>query len=317
MEVSSHSLVQHRVAGIEFDTAIFTNLSRDHLDYHGDMYHYGQAKRQLFLWPTLKQRVINADGAFGQQLLNEFENQDGSYGYSLQSENSLAQVTISQLELNNHGINALVKTPWGKGELKSSLLGEFNVANLLALVTALAATGFALDDILSVIPQLSPAPGRMQHIKKEGFPAVIIDYAHTPAALEAALLAIKQHYHGKIFCIFGCGGDRDVGKRPMMGQVASHLSDYLIITNDNPRHEQPEAIVNDIIGGIAPELSYHKILDRGQAIQQAIEMAGHDAVVLIAGKGHEDYQQINDSFHHFSDYEQVMSAMGISNTRTL
>lgn len=311
MEVSSHSLDQHRVAGIHFDTAVFTNLSHDHLDYHGDMASYAYAKRRLLVWPGLEHRLINGDDHHGRTFIDEFKDTGNTWVYSTKPDyhSTLPMIKPTQVCYQETGLQAEIVTPWGAGVLASSLLGAFNLSNLLAVVGVLGIQGYALDQILAVIPQLASAPGRMQLVYEESLPRVIIDYSHTPAALEAALVATRQHYRARIFCIFGCGGNRDAGKRPMMGDIATRLSDHAIITNDNPRHELPEQIADDIIAGIKKGSDYHVELDRGRAIAYAIQQANMNDVILIAGKGHEDYQQVNDDFHHFSDYETVLEML--------
>lgn len=311
MEVSSHSLDQHRVAGIQFEMAVFTNLSRDHLDYHGDMASYAKAKRRLLVWPGLKHRLINADDEYGQAFIDEFKDTDNTWVYATDPNYDSHLPTIKPLQVTYQetGIEADIVTPWGTGKLSSSLLGAFNLSNLLAVVGVLGIQGYALEQILAIVPQLAAAPGRMQLVYQASLPRVIIDYSHTPAALEAALIATRQHYRARIFCIFGCGGNRDAGKRPMMGEIATRLSDHAIITNDNPRHESPEQIAEDIIAGISKGSDYHVELDRRAAIAYAIQQANMNDVILIAGKGHEDYQQVNDHFHHFSDYETVLEML--------
>lgn len=311
MEVSSHSLAQHRVNGIHFDTAVFTNLTRDHLDYHGSMEQYGLAKKALFTWPGLKTRIINLDDAFGLKLAREFINEGNVIAYSVDGEHELALpiVEAKQCDYMANGTYIIAVSPWGELQLQSPLLGEFNVSNVLAVVAVLGNMGYKPAQIEAIIPDLVGAPGRMQVVTKPGQPLVLIDYAHTAGALEAALLAIKQHNRGKIFCVFGCGGNRDTGKRSLMGQVAAEFSDIPVVTSDNPRFEPPQAIIDDILCGIKRRTDLHVEVDRRIAIGWALDNASADDIVLIAGKGHEDYQQIDDIFHHFSDYEEVMSLM--------
>lgn len=310
MEVSSHSLTQHRVAGVQFHTAVFTNLSRDHLDYHGTMEEYGLAKKQLFLWPHLKTRVINLDDEFGATLAAEFQDQEHVLLYTQQPELAIPQRTIFIREhrYSAHGIEAHVVTPWGDLFLKSPLLGAFNASNLLATIAVLLSVGYSPEQIQPILPQLQGAPGRMQVLAVDGFAKVIIDYAHTPDALQKALQAIRQHSTGQIFCVFGCGGDRDKGKRPLMAQVAEQDSDYVVVTSDNPRCEAPLAIIDDILAGFSNVTKVHTEPDRHIAIQWVLKQAKPQDVILLAGKGHENYQIINDECYHFSDAEQVVDA---------
>lgn len=306
MEVSSHSLVQHRVAGVPFEVAIFTNLTRDHLDYHGDMYHYGQAKRLLFLTPGLKHAVINADDAFGRELLTEFRSQLSCTAYSLEGELAgVPTVYVENLELHSHGFSAHIYSPWGEGELHSKLLGRFNVANVLAALTTLCVLGLPFATVLEELALLPSVPGRMQCLGGGDKPLAVVDYAHTPDALEKALTALREHTKGRLWCVFGCGGNRDAGKRPLMAQVAESHSDQVVITDDNPRFENPETIIKEILGGIKNKEAVVVEPDRRQAIRYALTHAQVGDAVLIAGKGHETYQQIGEEKRHFSDVEEV------------
>jgi UDP-N-acetylmuramoyl-L-alanyl-D-glutamate--2,6-diaminopimelate ligase len=308
MEVSSHSLAQQRVAGIPFETAIFTNLTRDHLDYHGDMEHYSQAKRLLFLTPGLKNAVINADDAFGQQLLAEFSSQFACYGYSIEN-SAKSTVYADQLQFHAQSISAHIHSPWGEGILQSPLLGRFNVSNLLATLTTLCLLGLPFPQVLAKLSHLPTVPGRMQCVGGGDQPVVVVDYSHTPDSLEKALLALHEHSQQKIWCVFGCGGNRDKGKRPLMAQIAEKYSDHIIITNDNPRFEDPKTITDEILQGIANPQAVIVERDRRAAIAYAITHAQVGDIILVAGKGHETYQIIGDEKIHFDDVEEVKMAL--------
>ncbi len=290
MEVSSHALAQGRVNGISFESAVLTNLSRDHLDYHKTMSAYGDAKRRLF---TLsKNAVINLDDAFGQSLLG------GNlrvFTYSLRDKT--ADVFAEIRGYNIEGCRLNIRSRWGEGELQSPWFGQFNVSNVLAALTVLLSMGFLLPDLLSQLASLPPVPGRMERFGQA--PTVIIDYAHTPDALEKTLLALREHLKGNLWCVFGCGGDRDQGKRRLMGEVAQAFADKVIITDDNPRHEASQAIIDDILQGCPEPAAV--IPDRKEAIGYALVQAMVGDVVLIAGKGHEDYQEVGDQRLAFSD----------------
>ena len=307
MEVSSHGLEQNRVGGVQFDLALFTNLSRDHLDYHGDMESYANAKRQLFQIEGLQYAVINADDAFGQTLLKEIPDAVSVVAYSLSGKalQGVSTVCATQVTLDKNGITMQVDTPWGSGELCSSLLGRFNAENLLATLACLLVMGLKLDDVLERLAQIRTVPGRMERIEGKKGPTVIVDYAHTPDALEHVLKAAREHCEGKLWCVFGCGGDRDQGKRSLMGEVAAMLSDNVIVTDDNPRHEDPKKIVNGILSGMDKREHVSVEHDRAMAIRSAIEKADKNDLVLIAGKGHEDYQLIRDEKKPFSDRDYV------------
>jgi len=312
LEVSSHALLQGRVAALDFTQAIFTNLSRDHLDYHGDMVSYGEAKAKLFAFDTLQSAIINADDEFGQQILQRLANSDTKV-YSYGVVDSDADVSLQNIEFLADGIRANLHSPWGQAPIHSKLLGGFNLYNLLAVVTAVCAKGFDFNAVVAQIEKLKPVAGRMQQVSVEANSkkkiTVVVDYAHTPDALNKALLALKQHCGGQLWCIFGCGGDRDKGKRPLMMAEALSLADHIMITSDNPRGEDPQAIINDITDELTAELAEAKSsgrfitqqLDRGQAIAAVIASAGVGDTVLIAGKGHEAYQQIGDVKLPFDD----------------
>jgi UDP-N-acetylmuramyl-tripeptide synthetase len=310
MEVSSHGLDQGRVNGVAFDTALFTNLSRDHLDYHGTMVAYGQAKARLFAWPGLRTAVINADDPFGQGLIDAARSRRQhvvSYGFSN------ADVAGTGIAMGGGGIALSVATPWGRGAVETRVVGEFNAHNLLGVLAVLLDSGIAFDAALGALSALTPPPGRMQRFGGDGKPLVIVDYAHTPDALEKALLALRPAVAstGELICVFGCGGDRDKGKRPQMGQIAATLADRIVVTTDNPRSEDPAEIASAIVHGIRQTNArrYRIELDRGAAILSAIAAARSADVVLIAGKGHETYQEVKDVRVPFADAEQAASAL--------
>ena len=298
MEVSSHALEQYRVTGVEFDVAVFTNLSQDHLDFHGDMQHYAHAKKKLFAFPMLKTAVINIDDPVGREIVAEHHGDYSVLTYSVQGK---ADICVSHLQPVSHGFVADVQTPWGQAQFNIPLIGLFNVSNCLAVIGVLGSLGVSLADMVSAVKKLKSAPGRMDVITLPGKPTVIVDFAHTPDALEKTLIAVREHCQGQLYCVFGCGGNRDAGKRPLMGAIASRLCDHVIITNDNPRHEEPSVIAEAIAVAVAPNTLMAVILDRKQAIAHAIQAASTDDIILVAGKGHEDYQIVGDEVLPFSD----------------
>ncbi|HTF97679.1 MAG TPA: UDP-N-acetylmuramoyl-L-alanyl-D-glutamate--2,6-diaminopimelate ligase [Cellvibrio sp.] len=301
IEVSSHSLQQQRVAGLQFSHAIFTNLTQDHLDYHGDLTSYGNAKAKLLLASGLKTAVINLDDDWAKALSAKTPENVKVISYSTRGN---ADVYAKNIELHAAGTRAQVVTPWGEAEINSPLLGEFNISNLLAVIACVGDQGYTLDQMLPSIEKLEPAPGRMQSIAVDPVTQeiqVIVDYAHTPDALENTLNAIHQHKPGRVWTVFGCGGDRDKTKRPQMGKIAERLSDYVIVTNDNPRSEEPSSIAADILRGMKSPSGCLVIADRAQAIDFAIQQAKAGDIVLIAGKGHEDYQIFASQTLPFSD----------------
>lgn len=312
MEVSSQGLVQGRVAGIDFTIAVFTNLSREHLDCHETMENYGKAKKILFLDNKVKYAVINADDEFGYSLIQELKDSCDVYVYTISRVNlkDVDVIRAEDVELNFGAMLAHISTPWGKGILRSKLLGRFNLSNLLATISVLGIMQLNIDDILTKIEELEPISGRMQIFGGEHRkPLVVIDYAHTSDALEKVLTALREYSKGALWCVFGCGGDRDRGKRSMMGQIAERLSDHVVITNDNPRTEDSKQIVDDIMHGLlcpwAAEIEY----DRGAAIEYVINNAKVNDLILIAGKGSEDYQIVGREKLPFSDEEVVRRAL--------
>ena len=313
MEVSSHGLDQMRVNGVCFNTAVFTNLTRDHLDYHQTMQHYGSSKRKLFEMAGIKHAVLNVDDNFGSQLYQELGEEMEVIGFAL---DEAADVRASNVQLSAQGIRARISSPWGEGILNSTLLGRFNLSNLLAVFSVLCLQGLSVDKALAVIAGLETAPGRMQHYGGSKLPVVVVDYAHTPDAMMVALGALREFCAGKLICVFGCGGNRDKGKRSQMGKVAERFSDHIILTNDNPRRESDQAIIEDILMGITRPLTVRICKDRALAIQQAVSMAGANDVVLVAGKGHENYQEVGGARMAFCDNEQVKLALHLKVQRS-
>ena len=310
MEVSSHGLDQGRVNGIAFDVALFTNLSRDHLDYHGTMAAYGAAKSRLFAWPGLRLGVINADDPFGRSLIDAARNHGRkvlTYGFGA------ADIVGTRLTVSPAGLAFAVQTPWGRGEVYTQLVGAFNATNLLGVLGVLLVSGVTLEPALEFLAQVEAPPGRMQRLGGEDLPLVVVDYAHTPDALDKVLSALRASVApgGELICVFGCGGDRDRGKRPEMGRVAARLADRVIVTSDNPRSEDPGAIVSDIVHGIrgTGNRRYAVELDRGRAIATAIAEARAGDVVLLAGKGHESYQERAGALTPFDDAEHARHAL--------
>ncbi|WP_439887599.1 UDP-N-acetylmuramoyl-L-alanyl-D-glutamate--2,6-diaminopimelate ligase [Pseudomonas sp. MBLB4123] len=306
MEVSSHGLHQGRVAALAFDVAVFTNLSRDHLDYHGTMEAYAEAKAMLFSLPGLRCRVLNLDDAAGRKLALD-ERESRLISYSL--EDAGAYLCCRDTQFDDQGVRARLVTPRGEGMLRSTLLGRFNLSNLLAVVGALLAMDYALDEILKVLPCLQGPAGRMQRLGGVKQPLVVVDYAHTPDALEKVLEALRPHVKGRLLCLFGCGGDRDRGKRPLMAAAAERLADAVLVTDDNPRSEAPEQIFADIRAGFVDPERVRFVHGRGQAIAQLIAEAGADDVLVLAGKGHEDYQEISGERQPFSDLDEAAKAL--------
>ena len=307
MEVSSHGLEQGRVNGVAFVAALFTNLSRDHLDYHGSMERYGAAKARLFRWPELRHAVINLDDRFGKQLAASLDrSRVDVLGYGL----GQGEISGHRLDLSKHGLTLEIATPWGPAAIRIQLLGGFNAANLLGVLGMLLVAGVSLADATAALELVEPLPGRLQLVRRAGKPLVVVDYAHTPDALEKVLETLRSVLgdQGRLLCVFGCGGDRDPGKRPLMGEVATRLADRAIVTSDNPRSEDPRAIIDQVIAQAHPR--YHVEADRMTAIQTAIREARPEDVVLIAGKGHETYQEIGGRRFPFSDVEAAVAALG-------
>jgi UDP-N-acetylmuramoyl-L-alanyl-D-glutamate--2,6-diaminopimelate ligase len=315
MEVSSHAIDQERVAAVRFNTAAFTNLTRDHLDYHGTMEAYGAAKARLFEWPSLVNRVINVDDSFGAELAA----QPSPARLVITSRKGTAPVSTMRHAEYVRAVRATpdpgglligVETSWGSADLTVRLIGEFNVDNVLTVLAVLLAWNIPLTQAIRALEQCRAASGRMEMFGGRGMtPLAIVDYAHTPDALAKALSAARLHCRGQLRVVFGCGGDRDAGKRPLMGRIAAELADDIIVTDDNPRTENPASIVAEIVAGIAgaaPTVVEH---DRALAIQMALQRSVPDDVVLVAGKGHEDYQIYGRERRPFLDQSVVTTAL--------
>jgi UDP-N-acetylmuramoyl-L-alanyl-D-glutamate--2,6-diaminopimelate ligase len=300
MEVSSHGLDQGRVNAVEFDTALFTNLSRDHLDYHGSMEAYAAAKARLFQWPGLRHAILNLDDPFGRRLAESLDRARTSvlgYGFGR------GEIAGHDLVLATSGLEMDVDTPWGRARLASPMLGEFNASNLLGVLGVLLVSGIPLSGAIDALGRVRSVPGRMQLVREAGAPLAVIDYAHTPDALEKALVTLRRLLPagGRLFCVFGCGGDRDAGKRPLMGEVATRLAHHAVVTSDNPRTEDPRSIIDAVVAGAHPNYSIEP--DRAAAIALAIQQARAEDVVLVAGKGHETYQEVQGNLLPFDDAE--------------
>ncbi len=309
MEVSSHGLDQGRVDGVHFDVAVFTNLTRDHLDYHGDMAAYGAAKARLFAWPGLRAAAINLDDAYGRELFTALPAQVRGIGLSSRGD-AAASLCADALQLDASGIAFDLVTGAQRHRVRSPLLGRFNVDNLLAVAGTLYALDEAPAQIAATLSQLQPIHGRMNRLGGDGArPLVVIDYAHTPDALEQALASLRAHTAARLICVFGCGGERDRGKRPQMAEIAERHAEVVIVTDDNPRREDGDAIVADIVAGFSNLAGVLVERDRAAAIAVAIAQAGAHDVVLIAGKGHEAYQEVNGVQLPFDDTRIACAAL--------
>jgi UDP-N-acetylmuramoyl-L-alanyl-D-glutamate--2,6-diaminopimelate ligase len=301
MEVSSHALYQGRVDEIHFNQAVFSNLTHDHLDYHQTMQAYAEAKALLFAYPALQCAIINYDDAYGELMRSSISSSCQTLTYGLKPD---ADVRAVEWHMDLSGTTIIVESPWGQLNLHVKSLGQFNVYNSLAVLTSLLANGIPVNSVISVMSELPAAPGRLEVVREK--PLVVVDYAHTPDALENVLKTLKSLNHGRLWVVFGCGGDRDKTKRPKMGSIASRYAEQVIITSDNPRGEVPETIMEEIETGLESGIAYFKITNRREAIQYALKHALDEDIVLVAGKGHEEYQQIGQKRHHFSDKEEVM-----------
>ncbi|NII71888.1 UDP-N-acetylmuramoyl-L-alanyl-D-glutamate--2,6-diaminopimelate ligase [Dyella sp. SG562] len=309
MEVSSHALEQGRVGAVKFGTAVFTNLTRDHLDYHGSMQAYGDAKAKLFAWPTLTHAAINVDDAFGRELLGRTPEHVRKLRISAAGDLA-SDIRASNILTSAEGLRFDLHTPWGSRALQTHLIGRFNVDNLLAVVAVLGALGESFERIVEAVSALHPVNGRMSRLGgQHGLPLVVVDYAHTPDALEQSLHAVRAHCEGRLICVFGCGGERDAGKRPLMGAIAERLADVAIITDDNPRGEDGDAIVAQIVAGLAHPDAARVQRNRALAITEALQLARSGDVVLIAGKGHETYQEGAHGKRPFDDLAVARAAL--------
>ena len=312
MEVSSHALDQQRVAGCRFAGAVFTNLTQDHLDYHPSMEAYFEAKALLFAEPLLAadgpRAVVNGDDPWGARLVERL----GKRCWRSSLEDSSAQLYIDGLAIDQHGVSGTLHSPAGSGDFRSPLVGRFNLMNLLQAVGALLQQDLHLELVLAGLAGFRGVPGRMERVlagANDDLPAVLVDYAHTPDGLDNALQACRPFTRGRLICVFGCGGDRDRSKRPQMGAIAARLADAVVVTSDNPRTEDPQGILDDVLAGIPAGTELQVEADRASAIASAIAEAGPDDLVLIAGKGHEDYQILGTKKVHFDDREEAEMAL--------
>ncbi|MEK6805921.1 MAG: UDP-N-acetylmuramoyl-L-alanyl-D-glutamate--2,6-diaminopimelate ligase [Pseudomonadota bacterium] len=311
MEVSSHALDQQRVGGMKFDAAVLTNITRDHLDYHGTVENYATAKQRLFEFEALGARVLNRDDAYGAAWAGRYAPDVTVYGVGGAPPAQGRHVLADEVQLKAEGMHFQIRSSWGATALRSRLLGRFNVYNLLAALTVLLEKGVSLNDAAGALSESRTVPGRI-----EGFhgpsakPLLVVDYAHTPQALEQILKAVRAHCSGKLWVVFGCGGDRDRGKRPLMGAAAAQYADVVIVTDDNPRSEKPEAIVAEILGGITARSSMRVVHNRYEAVRTATREAQAGDVVVIAGKGHETTQTYGTDARPFSDRELAAELVG-------
>ncbi|UGQ47194.1 UDP-N-acetylmuramoyl-L-alanyl-D-glutamate--2,6-diaminopimelate ligase [Massilia endophytica] len=321
IEASSIGLEQGRVAGMHFDVALFTNLTRDHLDFHGTMEAYEAAKTKLFDWPGLKTAVLNLDDPMGRRLAAHVQGKLGGktpvIGYTLGDVPDLegvAMLRASQVRSRGLGTEFHLDSPFGSANVKTQLVGSFNVSNALGVLGALLAKGMKLRAAVDAVEQLTPPPGRMQLVGGNDAPMIVIDYAHTPDALDKTLAVLRDvasDRGGKLWCVFGCGGDRDPGKRPQMGRI-SQAADHVLVTSDNPRSEDPHAIIEQIVAGMDaqhPSSEFETVEDRATAILSAVRHAGKQDVILLAGKGHEPYQEIKGKKLPFSDADHAQLAL--------
>jgi UDP-N-acetylmuramoyl-L-alanyl-D-glutamate--2,6-diaminopimelate ligase len=303
-EVSSHALTQDRIKGVCIDTALFTNLSRDHLDYHGDMQAYAEAKAKLFVDAGPTRRIVNIDTDFGAELATRCGPDAIAVSTNLdRAVNGRPHVFVRSVVAKQGGSEVTVRSSWGNGTVRVPLPGDFNVANAVMALAFLLTEGIPFDEAGAVVSKAEAPPGRMQRVAVGSGPEVYVDYAHTPNALEVALRALRPHARGKLWCVFGCGGDRDSGKRPLMARVVERLADRIVVTTDNPRNEDAGDIINAIAGGFSNSERATIIEDRAAAIAWAVSNAAPADVVLLAGKGHENYQFVGTRRRDFSDYE--------------
>ncbi len=331
MEVSSHALHQGRVNGTAFDIAVFTNLTQDHLDYHRTFEAYEAAKARLFDWPTLRAAVINRDDAAGRRLLGRVQGRVRTIAYGIGGERAAigdeapgceARLVATNVRATATGTAFHLSSDWGDADVEVGTLGVFNVSNLLAVLGALLAADVPFADALGQLAKLEPVNGRMQRLGgrlANDEPLVVVDYAHTPDALEKTLEALRpiaEARGGKLVCMFGCGGDRDATKRPLMGAIAERLADVVVVTSDNPRSENPQSIIEQIVAGMADPSHARAIVDRANAILQAVRSAAREDVVVLAGKGHEATQEIMGKKRVFSDQDHARLALAARATHT-
>jgi UDP-N-acetylmuramoyl-L-alanyl-D-glutamate--2,6-diaminopimelate ligase len=317
IEASSIGIVEHRLAGTRIEVALFTNFTQDHLDYHGSMDAYWAAKRLLFSWPALKAAVLNVDDAKGAELAAELQG-SGLDVWTYSVRDTAARLRAADVRYVDGGLAFTLHEGGTQAEVRSTLIGDYNASNLLAILGGLRAMDVSLQDAVSIVPQLTPVPGRMQRVAagRSDIPEVVVDYAHTPDALDKVLQALRplaQARGGQLVCVFGCGGNRDPGKRPLMGAIAERLADRVVVTSDNPRNEAPAEILAHIVAGLVQPQAATVVEDRRAAITQAVRGADARDVVVIAGKGHEDYQEIAGVKHPFSDVGEAASALAQRN----
>lgn len=310
MEVSSHSLMQKRVEGVEYDIAVFSNLSRDHLDYHETMEKYFQAKKVLFAGLGSSEKsasaVINVDDPYGRRICDVLADNVQSIKYGIDTK---ADVMASGIKLTHDGTEFCLESPWGRVDVRLNLLGRFNISNALAAMSAAGCAGVSPEVMASAMAGLKKVPGRLETIKSPYGFQVFVDYAHTDDALEKVLTVLREITRNRLIVIFGCGGNRDKTKRPKMGEVAGRLADYTIITSDNPRREDPKVIINEIEAGFSSSSSYEVIKDRREAIRVGLEIAEAGDLVLVAGKGHENYQELENTIIPFDDRQVIREAL--------
>ncbi|QCI15906.1 UDP-N-acetylmuramoyl-L-alanyl-D-glutamate--2,6-diaminopimelate ligase [Buchnera aphidicola] len=313
IEVSSHGLIQNRVRAVPFEIAIFTNLTQDHLDYHQNMKNYQSAKWLLFSKHKVKKIILNADDKYGKIWLKKLLN---CYTIAVTIKNSIQKkyatkwINATNIEHNNNLIYITFQSSWGEGKISSCLIGDFNVYNILLSLACLLELGHSLYELIRTCTQIKTIQGRMQIFSVNKKPIFIIDYAHTPDALKKTLNAIRLHYKKYIWCIFGCGGERDKKKRPIMGSIAEKIANKVILTNDNPRHEKELEIIQDILKGCKNKKNILVISNRKNAISYAFSKAKHNHIILIAGKGHEEEQIIQDQHTYHSDKMIVLKLLG-------
>ena len=308
------ALDQERVAAVRFDTAVFTNLTRDHLDYHGTLEAYGEAKARLFRMPGLQRAVINVRDEFGARLATTIDPSVERVLFAASNElwiePGAGWIRLPEMRATSAGLTLHVESSWGAGTLRSRLVGEFNAENLLAVLGVLLGWGVPLQQALIALSTCVAPPGRMEAFGGGAQPLALVDYAHSPDALAKVLDAARAHARGRVFCVFGCGGDRDPGKRPMMGAIAESHADVVVVTDDNPRTEDSRSILEQILGGMREPDAAHVIADRAEAIHYALAEADAGDVVVVAGKGHEDYQVVGAESRPFSDRAVVLDALG-------
>jgi UDP-N-acetylmuramoyl-L-alanyl-D-glutamate--2,6-diaminopimelate ligase len=315
LEVSSHALDQGRVDGVRFGTAVFTNLSRDHLDYHGTLEAYGAAKARLFGMPGLGRAVINVRDEFGRQLADSLDQSVERVLFSTSNDiwapGDCGWIRVPELRATTAGLTLQVETSAGAGTLRSPLIGEFNAENLLAVLGVMLGWRIPLQQALVALATCAAPPGRMESFGGGVQPLALVDFAHSPDALGKVLDAARAHVRGRVFCVFGCGGDRDSGKRSMMGAIAEDRADVVIVTNDNPRTEDPRSIIDQILSGMRQPEAAHVVLDRAEAIHFALAEADAGDVVVVAGKGHETGQIVGTDVRPFSDRRVVLDSLGV------